>query len=149
MFCALTNSYWDFSCSGITMEANGLHIIQVRRVHLKILECSLPWNSFGWCRSFPSWGAAPFLSGPQVSVVVRGGREIFLIKIQVEVGCHIIMKPLILRNLLSFNCVSSLYIHTIKTCQNTIICNLPQLWQSFLLLAVLDQAPHQCQSEPP
>ena len=50
------------------------------------------------------------MPGPKVIIVLRGRRQIFLIKIQVEVGCHVIMRPLILRNLLSFDCISSLYI---------------------------------------
>ena len=75
-----------------------------------MLVCNLPWNSPGWWCCVPSWGAAPLLTGPQVVDVVRRGRQIFLIKIQVKVGCRVVMRPLILRNLLSFNYVGNLHI---------------------------------------
>ena len=105
-----SNYFWQhYSCSG-------MQDLRYKRGFFwwlgpfNMLVCNLPWNSPGWWCCVPSWGAAPLLTGPQVVDVVRRGRQIFLIKIQVKVGCHVVMRPLILRNLLSFNYVGNLHI---------------------------------------
>ncbi len=67
----------------------------------------------------PSRGAAPLLTGPQVILGARLGGQIVFVQLQVEVRHVIIVRPLILWNVQSFNWFSSLHMIQLRATSTT------------------------------